>query len=99
MIDAIHFHISSGSGTQAIDAIDNGINQYDVADPPRYIENTNLSARVGRLNPDWIEEHTAEKENDAFFRAMEIAGGEFLEVRIDFPSTMFSYILKFVLNC
>ena len=86
MIDAIHFPTSSGLGTQAIDAIDNGINQYDVADPPRYIENTNLSARVGRLNPDWIEEHTAEKEN---FRAMEIAGGEFLEVSIGFPSMMF----------
>mgnify|MGYP000087716103 CR=1 FL=1 len=69
---------------QAIDAIDNGINQYDVAEPPRYIDNTNLSARVGQLNLDWMEEYTAEKENAAFFHAMDLAGGEFMAVRIGF---------------
>ena len=70
-----------------------------MSDPPRYIDNTNLSARVGRLNPDWMEEHTPEKENDAFVRAMEIAGGEFLEVRIGFPSMLFSYVFRSLLNC
>ncbi len=35
-----------------IDAIDNGI---DIADEKRYDINTNLSARVGNLNPAWNE--------------------------------------------
>jgi uncharacterized UPF0160 family protein len=69
---------------QAIDAIDNGINQYDVNDPPRYIDNTNLSARVGQLNLDWMEEYTGEKENAAFINAMNLAGGEFLAVSVGF---------------
>lgn len=64
---------------EAIDAIDNGVNQYDVTDTPKYVDNTNLSARVGKLNPDWIEEQSAEKEDAAFVRAMELTGKEFLE--------------------
>lgn len=67
------------SFVEAIDAIDNGINQYDVTDPPRYVDNTNLSARVGKLNPDWMEEQSSKKEDAAFLRAMELAGREFLE--------------------
>ncbi|MCO5561191.1 hypothetical protein L7F22_014812 [Adiantum nelumboides] len=67
------------SFVEAIDAIDNGINQYDVTEPPKYIDNTNLSARVSKLNPDWIEEQSADKENAAFQEAMELTGKEFLE--------------------
>lgn len=67
---------------QAIDAIDNGINQYDTDLPPRYVNNTGLSSRVGKLNLDWTEpDQSAEKENEAFERAMNLAGGEFLDVR------------------
>ncbi|XP_002989684.2 UPF0160 protein [Selaginella moellendorffii] len=62
---------------EGIDAIDNGINQYDVDQPPKYVENTNLSARVGKLNPDWTEEQSVEMENAAFARAMELTGSEF----------------------
>ena len=66
---------------QAIDAIDNGINQYVSDQPPKYVNNTGLSSRVGRLNLDWLEpDQTAENENHAFQRAMELAGGEFMEV-------------------
>lgn len=65
---------------EAIDAIDNGINQYDTDQPPRYVNNTHLSSRVGRLNLDWIEpDQSAEKENEAFQRAMALAGSEFLD--------------------
>ncbi|KAH7431376.1 hypothetical protein KP509_08G045400 [Ceratopteris richardii] len=67
------------SFVEAIDAIDNGINQYDVTDAPKYVDNTNLSARVGKLNPDWIEDQSSEKENAAFVQAMEVTGREFLE--------------------
>ncbi|XP_021888154.1 UPF0160 protein isoform X1 [Carica papaya] len=47
---------------------------------PRYVNNTHLSSRVGRLNLDWIEpDQSAEKENEAFQRAMALAGSEFLD--------------------
>lgn len=66
---------------QAIDATDNGINQYDIDQPPKYANNTYLSSRVGRLNPEWIDlDQSYEKENAAFHRAMMLAGGEFLAV-------------------
>ncbi|XP_074574902.1 uncharacterized protein LOC141831445 [Curcuma longa] len=65
---------------EAIDATDNGINQYDIDQPPKYANNTYLSSRVGRLNPEWIDlDQSSEKENAAFHRAMMLAGGEFLE--------------------
>lgn len=62
--------------------MDNGINRYDTDQPPRYVNNTHLSSRVGRLNLDWIDpDQSQEKENEAFQRAMALAGKEFLEVR------------------
>ncbi|PIN01906.1 putative metal-binding protein [Handroanthus impetiginosus] len=65
---------------EAIDAIDNGINQYDTDQPPRYVNKTDLSSRVGKLNLDWIDpDQSAEKENEAFERAMALAGSEFLD--------------------
>ncbi|XP_077248488.1 metal-dependent protein hydrolase [Tasmannia lanceolata] len=65
---------------EAIDAIDNGINQYDTDQPPKYVNNTNLSSRVGRFNLDWMDPNqSSEKENEAFQRAMMLAGSEFLE--------------------
>ncbi|KDO76697.1 hypothetical protein CISIN_1g019180mg [Citrus sinensis] len=66
---------------EAIDAIDNGINQYDTDKPPRYVNNTNLSSRVGKLNLDWTEpDQSAERENEAFQQGMDLAGKEFLDV-------------------
>lgn len=66
---------------QAVDAVDNGINQYDTDQPPRYVNNTSLAHRIGRLNLDWIEpDQSSSKEDEAFHRAMELAGSEFLEV-------------------
>ncbi|XP_039058934.1 MYG1 protein-like [Hibiscus syriacus] len=65
---------------EAIDAIDNGINQFDTDKPPRYVNNTDLSSSVGRLNLDWMDpDRSPEKENEAFQRAMTLAGSEFLE--------------------
>ncbi|CAN1177940.1 MYG1 protein [Linum perenne] len=65
---------------EAIDAVDNGINQYDTDKPPRYVNNTHLSSRVGRLNLDWTDpDQSPEKENEAFQRAMALAGSEFLD--------------------
>ncbi|KAL0394624.1 UNVERIFIED_CONTAM: hypothetical protein Slati_4428600 [Sesamum latifolium] len=67
----------------AIDAIDNGINQFDTDQPPRYMNNTHLSSRVGKLNLDWIDpDQSPEKENEAFERAMVLAGSEFLDWKL-----------------
>ncbi|KAG5229505.1 UPF0160 protein [Salix suchowensis] len=65
---------------EAIDAADNGINQYDTDQPPRYVNNTSLSQRVGRLNLDWVDpSQSTEREDEAFQLAMKVAGTEFME--------------------
>eukprot|EP00850_Spirogloea_muscicola_P025209 SM002457S08265 [mRNA] locus=s2457:14:1763:+ [translate_table: standard] len=66
-------------GGCAIDAVDNGINQYDTTATPRYANNTHLSARVGRLNPGWRSPPSRAAQDAAFARAMDLAGGEFQE--------------------
>ena len=40
---------------EAIDAIDNGVNQYTTDLQPKYRIRTDVSARVGYLNPAWNE--------------------------------------------
>jgi len=60
---------------EGIDAIDNGINQFDTDLPPRYQVSTHLSARVGGLNPCWNRPH--EKDDDLFKKAVELTGQEF----------------------
>jgi len=62
---------------EALDGIDNGINQYPSDVLPAYTVNTDLSSRVGRLNPRWNQD---EKNIDERFRkAMDMAGTEFVE--------------------
>lgn len=53
---------------EPIDAIDNGISQYDPALglEPKYKNRTDLSSRVGWLNPEWNESVDA-KEVDVSF--------------------------------
>ncbi|XP_015865776.2 MYG1 protein C694.04c [Ziziphus jujuba] len=65
---------------ESVDAVDNGINQYDTDQPPIYVNNTNLSSRIGRLNLDWMDpDHSSERANEAFQGAMTLAGKEFCE--------------------
>ncbi|KAL8538081.1 hypothetical protein ACS0TY_000144 [Phlomoides rotata] len=65
---------------QAVDAIDNGISQYNTDKLPRFVNNTSLSSRVERLNPDWIDlDQSSAKEDEAFQQAMKLAGNELLE--------------------
>nr|XP_060618823.1 MYG1 exonuclease [Anolis sagrei ordinatus] len=64
---------------EEIDAIDNGISQWD--GEPRYAMTTNLSARVGYLNPRWNDK---DQDTEAGFqKAMELVGKEFLD-RLDY---------------
>lgn len=45
--------MSSQEFIEAIDAIDNGISQYPTDIKARYRSRTDLSSRVGALNPAW----------------------------------------------
>ena len=69
----------------ALDAVDNGINQYP-PDPvtkqnleARYQITTSLPSRVGALNPEWNEPDSEEISNARFQDAMKLAGAEFVE--------------------
>eukprot|EP00735_Rhodelphis_limneticus_P012324 TRINITY_DN5556_c0_g1::TRINITY_DN5556_c0_g1_i1::g.9416::m.9416 TRINITY_DN5556_c0_g1::TRINITY_DN5556_c0_g1_i1::g.9416 ORF type:complete len:355 (+),score=77.93,sp/Q55G91/U160_DICDI/49.84/1e-111,UPF0160/PF03690.8/8.7e-131 TRINITY_DN5556_c0_g1_i1:57-1067(+) len=61
---------------ESLDAIDNGVSQYEGNVKPKYKISTDLSARVGRLNPRWNETH--QDYDSRFARAMQMAGEEFL---------------------
>ena len=61
---------------EEVDAIDNGISTHDGL--PRYKLTTNLSARVGNLNPAWNEEKEVDVMN-RFNQAMELVKTEFLD--------------------
>lgn len=67
---------------EEIDAIDNGVSICD--GEPRYRIGTNLSSRVGHLNPPWNEPNP--KPDEQFAKAMRLAGEEFLE-RVRFYAT------------
>jgi len=59
---------------EAIDAIDNGISVTD--QPPRYRITTDLSSRVGMLNPSWND--PSPDLDGQFYKAMEVVGSEFV---------------------
>ncbi|CAO1622714.1 unnamed protein product [Parajaminaea phylloscopi] len=67
---------------EAIDGIDNGIQQYGPA-KPLYQSKTDLSARVGYLNPAWNQSATPADYDARFERASSMAGGEFFD-RVDY---------------
>lgn len=50
-----HKLIASQEFIEAIDGIDNGISQYPNDIQPKYRSRTDLSSRVGWLNPAWNE--------------------------------------------
>ncbi|GAB6022277.1 UPF0160 protein myg1, mitochondrial, variant 2 [Chamberlinius hualienensis] len=64
---------------EEIDGIDNGIPISE--DKPKYLITTNLSARVGHLNPWWNDEHP--DIEDRFHKALDLVGHEFLD-RVNF---------------
>lgn len=68
---------------EAFDGIDNGVAQYITTEPPRYRSRTDISARVGALNPRWNEPSTDEVLLERFERASKMCGQEFLD-RLDY---------------
>ncbi|EFI28618.1 GAMM1 protein [Coprinopsis cinerea okayama7 len=65
---------------EALDAIDNGISQYPTDIQPRYRNKTDLSSRVGSLNPRWNEPTDSTILDARFQEASSLAGKEFLQV-------------------
>ncbi|KAI0757011.1 GAMM1 protein [Daedaleopsis nitida] len=68
---------------EAIDAIDNGINQYPTDLQPKYRNRTDVSSRVGHLNPAWNESADAQTVDAKFLQASALVGTEFLS-RLDY---------------
>lgn len=61
---------------EGVDGIDNGISQYPAELEPAYQVKTDLSSRVGRLNPSWNEQGV---DRDAQFqKAVAMTGEDFL---------------------
>lgn len=79
---------------QEVDGIDNGVPMYD--GEPRYRINTNLSARVGHLNPAWNAEKTADTDQ-LFSSAMDLVGNEFID-RINYFVKSFWPARKIVID-
>ncbi|CAE6503879.1 unnamed protein product [Rhizoctonia solani] len=72
-----------GDFIEAIDGIDNGVRQYPSDVPPVYRNRTDLSSRVGHLNPRWNESADFDEVDARFQRASELTGTEFLG-RLDY---------------
>ncbi|KAM3842402.1 MYG1 exonuclease [Diretmus argenteus] len=64
---------------EEVDAIDNGISQYD--GEARYAVSTTMSSRVGHLNPRWNSK--SQDTEEGFKKAMALVGEEFLD-RVDY---------------
>ena len=62
---------------QEIDAIDNGVPQFE--GEPHYRVSTDLSSRVKNLNPDWMEQMTPLEVDKAFEEAVKYVEIEFLD--------------------
>ncbi|KII94340.1 hypothetical protein PLICRDRAFT_171993 [Plicaturopsis crispa FD-325 SS-3] len=68
---------------EAIDAIDNGISQYSTEVAAKYRSRTDLSSRVGWLNPAWNQSVDSQTVDAQFAKASALTGEEFLG-RLDY---------------
>lgn len=64
-----------------------GVNQWDSSDPPKYVNNTHLSSRVGTLNPRWNEDFSDDALHKRFLAAMQLTGREFQEA-VDYTANV-----------
>ncbi|KAI0033143.1 GAMM1 protein [Vararia minispora EC-137] len=68
---------------EGIDGIDNGVQQYPADISPRYRVRTDISSRVGWLNPAWNQPCDGATVDTLFAKASKMTGEEFLE-RLDY---------------
>jgi uncharacterized UPF0160 family protein len=75
-LDVLYYRLYTNF-IEALDAIDNGVSQFDKTEPqaPKYSINTHLAARVGNLNPAWNDK--TRNADDQFWKAVELTGLEF----------------------
>ena len=62
---------------EAVDAIDNGVDRFPGAGPPKYASSTDLASSVGELNPAWNEPQGDAQLDAAFAKAVALTGAEF----------------------
>ena len=62
---------------EGVDGNDNGVNMYDTDALAKYKDTTGLPHRVKRLNPDWDEASTPERQMEQFLKAVALTGSEF----------------------
>ncbi|KAG8758239.1 hypothetical protein FRC12_010063 [Ceratobasidium sp. 428] len=72
-----------GDFIEAIDGIDNGVLQYPPDIAPAYRSRTDLSSRVGHLNPRWNQSVDSDGVDQLFHKASLLTGTEFLG-RLDY---------------
>ncbi|KAG8693673.1 hypothetical protein FRC08_008972 [Ceratobasidium sp. 394] len=72
-----------GDFIEAIDGIDNGVLQYPQDISPAYRSRTDLSSRVGHLNPRWNQSIDSDGVDQLFHKASLLTGTEFLG-RLDY---------------
>lgn len=77
-----------------IDAIDNGVNISD--GEIKYKITTDLSSRVGRLNPEWNVTYTDAEVNAQFEKAQILAGTEFFDAIDSYVNVRNKNILKLI---
>lgn len=76
-----------------VDAVDNGVNQYDTTEKPAYTDNTTLPGRVAKLNPSWNRPEVNPdviSTQEQFAKAMELAGADFLMILSHLKDSVFS---------
>ena len=82
---------------EAIDAIDNGISAYPAGVKPAYRTRTDVSTRVGHLNPRWNVQATPQAVDELFSKASDLVGGEFYE-RLDYYGNAWLPAREIILN-
>eukprot|EP01084_Bolivina_argentea_P142053 249575_1 len=78
VIDLLHKKVYEAL-IEGIDAIDNGIKQYDTDKQQRFKLNTDLSARVRGFNPWWNQETSDEIVMNRFNQAMQCVGSALVD--------------------
>jgi len=79
LVDIFYAKLYTGF-MEHIDAIDNGV---AIADTPnKYHISTDLSSRVGRLNPGWNDDQSSDATNAQFVEAMCLTQGEFVAATV-----------------
>jgi len=77
-LDVVFYHVYQ-LFIESLDGIDNGINQYDTDLKPKYKISTDLSSRVGHLNPQWNQQATKEEIYSQFLLAVKMTGSELID--------------------